>query len=159
MCIVFHFDTILLYSIWNKKFQLKKFQFSEKIYFLKKIQMTPIPGFPVSLQCHRLSTVIHRQWREPVVELNISWNVITTWLTRFQRNAFYGPEINGYPIVCIGDLTFEIRAWPVRHVIRTRENSRLTCLNKPKPSSSRQSYIPSCHNCVELAIFVGKCAT
>ena len=37
----------------------------------------------------------------------------------------YGPEINGYPIVYIGDLTFEIRARAVRHVIRTRGNSRL----------------------------------
>ena len=54
-----------------------------------------------------------------LVELNISWNVITTWLTRFQRNAFYGPEINGDPIVYIGDLTFE-RCGASRHQ-NTRE--------------------------------------
>ena len=30
---------------------------------------------------------------------------------------FYGPEINGNPIVYIGDLTFEIRARAVCHVI------------------------------------------
>ena len=42
---------------------------------------------------------------------------------RFHRNAFNGPEINGNPIVYIGDLTFEIRARAVRHVIMeyTRE--------------------------------------
>ena len=33
------------------------------------------------------------------------------------RNAFYGPEINGNPIVYIGDLTFETRARALRHVI------------------------------------------
>ena len=38
-------------------------------------------------------------------------------MIRFHRNAFYGPEINGNPIVYIGDLTFEIRARAVRHVI------------------------------------------
>ena len=45
------------------------------------------------------------------------------WLIIFHRNAFYGPEINGNLIVYIGDLTFEIRARAVRHVImeRTRE--------------------------------------
>ena len=37
-------------------------------------------------------------------------DVITIWLTRYHRNAFYSPEINGNPIVYIGDLTFEIRA-------------------------------------------------
>ena len=49
--------------------------------------------------------------------------VIATWLIRFHRNAFYGPEINANPIVYIGDLTFEIRARAVRHVImeHTRE--------------------------------------
>ena len=31
------------------------------------------------------------------------------WCTKFVRNAFNGPEINGNPIVYIGDLTFEIR--------------------------------------------------
>ena len=42
---------------------------------------------------------------------------------RFHRNAFYGPEINGNPIVYIGDLTFEIGAQAVRQVImeHTRE--------------------------------------
>ena len=42
---------------------------------------------------------------------------------RFHRNAFYGPEINGNPIVYIGDFVFEIRAQAVRHVImeHTRE--------------------------------------
>ena len=60
-----------------------------------------------------------------LIELNISWNVITTWLTRFHRNAFYGPEINGNPIAYIGDLTFEIRTRVVRIVIRTRGNSRV----------------------------------
>ena len=41
----------------------------------------------------------------------------------FHRNAFYGPEINGNPIVYIADLTFEIRARAVHHVIveHTRE--------------------------------------
>ena len=48
---------------------------------------------------------------------------MTTWLTKFHRNAFYGPEINGNPIVYIGDLTFKIRARAVRHVIRTRGRS------------------------------------
>ena len=43
----------------------------------------------------------------------------------FHSNAFYGPEINGNPIFYIGDLTFEIRVRAVRHVIRTRGNSRL----------------------------------
>ena len=40
-------------------------------------------------------------------------------------NAFYGPEINGKPIIYIGDLTFEILAQAVRHVIGTRGKSRL----------------------------------
>ena len=58
-----------------------------------------------------------------LVELNISRNVIVTWLIRFHRNAFYGPEINGNPTVYIGNLTFEIRTRAVRHVImeHTRE--------------------------------------
>ena len=41
------------------------------------------------------------------------------------KRIIYGPEINGNPIVYIGDLTFEIRARAVRHVNRTRGNSRL----------------------------------
>ena len=40
------------------------------------------------------------------------------------QKRILGPEINGNPIVYIGDLTFEIRARGVRHVIRTRVNSR-----------------------------------
>ena len=49
--------------------------------------------------------------------------LFATWLIRFHRNAFYSPEINENPIVYIGDLTFEIRARAVRHVImeHTRE--------------------------------------
>ena len=44
-------------------------------------------------------------------------------LIKFHRNAFYEPEINGNPIVCIVELTFGIRARAVRHVImqHTRE--------------------------------------
>ena len=38
-------------------------------------------------------------------------------LIKFHRNAFYGSEINGNPIVYIADLTFEIRTRAVRHVI------------------------------------------
>ena len=41
------------------------------------------------------------------------------------QKRIYCPEINGNPIVYIGDLTFEIRARVVHHVIRTRGNSRL----------------------------------
>ena len=61
--------------------------------------------------------------RVKLVELNISRNVIATWLIKFRRNTFYGPEINGNPIVYTDDLTFEIRARAVRHVImeHTRE--------------------------------------
>ena len=49
--------------------------------------------------------------------MNISRKVIATRLIRFRKNAFHGPDINGNPIVYIGDLTFEIRARAVRHVI------------------------------------------
>ena len=35
------------------------------------------------------------------------------------------PEINGNPIVYIGDLTFEIRTRAARHGIKTRGRSRL----------------------------------
>ena len=59
-----------------------------------------------------------------LVKLNI-WNVNTKWFTRFHRNAFYGPEIIGNPIVYIGHLTFEIRARAAPHVITARGNSRL----------------------------------
>ena len=51
-----------------------------------------------------------------------------TRLTRYRENAFHDPKINGNPIVYIvyiGDLTFEIRTRAVRHVNRTRGNSRL----------------------------------
>ena len=41
------------------------------------------------------------------------------------RKGIYGHEINGNPIVFIGDLTFEIRERAVPHVIGTRGNSRL----------------------------------
>ena len=45
------------------------------------------------------------------------------------QKRIYGPGINGSPTVYIGDpggdLTFEIRARAVCHVIRTRGNSRL----------------------------------
>ena len=48
------------------------------------------------------------------------------WSTIFHGNAFYDSEINGNPIIYIGDLTlFEIRAWAVSHVSRTQGNSRL----------------------------------
>ena len=40
-----------------------------------------------------------------------------TWLTTFHRNALHDPEINGNTIVYIGDITFEIRARAVRHII------------------------------------------
>ena len=61
------------------------------------------------------------------MKLNISRIIIVPWLIRFHRNAFNGPEINGNPIVYIGNLTFEIRTRAVRHVImeHTRE-PRLT---------------------------------
>ena len=52
-----------------------------------------------------------------LVQLDIPRTVIATWLIRFQRNASYGPEINGNSIVYIGSITFEIRTRAVRHVI------------------------------------------
>ena len=56
--------------------------------------------------------------------MNISRNFIVTWLIRFHRKAFYGPEINGTPIVYIGDITCEIRARVARHVIIAMEHTR-----------------------------------
>ena len=86
-----------------------------------------------------------------------------TWLTRFYRNAFYGLEINGNPIVHIGDLIFEICARAVGHVIRTQGTPAWT---KGKPSSSRQrhtnlfKYGYICRMCRTLHFrWKGQCAT
>ena len=137
-CILISFYSILFEkNIFNQ--EKTTFINSQDKYFPEKY--TRIHGFPFLISSHRLSTVIHRQWQESVKCLNgmeeepseiavvqisrTEWNFIMTWLTRFHGNAFYGPEINGKPIVYIGDLTSEIRARAARHVIRTRGNSRL----------------------------------
>ena len=57
---------------------------------------------------------------------------------QISQNAFYGPEINGNPIVYIGDLTFEIRPRAVRHVIMEHEGT--PAWTKAKPSSSVRSH-------------------
>ena len=89
------------------------------------------------------------------------WTVFMIRFIIIQRKAFYGPGINGNPNVYIDDRAFEILARAVRHVIRTRGNSRL---NKIKPSSHRRSYWKTSrpvmpriyHRYLEPAIFVGK---
>ena len=59
-----------------------------------------------------------------VVQISRTEYIVTFYddmLTRVHRNALYGPEINGNPIIYIG---YHIRTSAVRHVIRTRGNSR-----------------------------------
>ena len=53
------------------------------------------------------------------------WTVFVMWLIIIHRTAFNGPGINGNPNIYIDDRSFEILARAVRHVIRTRGNSRL----------------------------------
>ena len=128
-------------NIFVKK---KTFINSENKYFSLKIKYSwhQSKAAPVSFQCHRLSTVIHRQWQESVKccckqhaegpsEIDVVQISRTEYITKCYRSMveqipqkrIYDPEINGNPIVYISDLTFEIRARAVRHVImeHTRE--------------------------------------
>ena len=76
-----------------------------------------------------------------------------TWLTRFHRNAFHGPEINRNPIVYIGGLTFDIRARAVHH------KQKLNLHQVGEPIKRQVDY----NGCVELEnsplSLEGQCAT
>ena len=70
MCIVLYFEIILFHFIWNLFILKKTFIKSDNKYFPQKYSLHQSKAAPVSLQCHRLSTVIHRQWQESVKCLN-----------------------------------------------------------------------------------------
>ena len=84
--------------------------------------------------------------------------IFTIWLITFNRNAFDVAKIGADLFVYICDVTFEIRARAERHVIGTREKSRLnksqTFIKQATPSkniptcwSTDVSYL--CRTCVE----------
>ena len=90
----------------------------------------------------------------------------TEYITKCYRNTVdqipqkrsYGPEINGNPIVYIADLTFEIRARAVRHVImeHTRELKWAIPLKDISTCSSTDIY----HMCRTRHFrWKGRCAT
>ena len=150
----------LFYLIWNEYLFNNKiiniYQFSEQI-FSWIIQLTPIQAFPctyVSFQCHRLSTVSHRRWQESVkyckqhaedpsekavVQISLTEYIMKCYhdmveQTPQQRNV---RPWNQWESHCFGDLTFEIRARAVRHVI---EHEGTPVWTKAKPSPSRRSH-------------------
>ena len=127
MCIVLYFEIILFHFIWNEYLSIKKNTLinSEDKCFPQKHSWHQSKTAPVSFQCHRLSTVIHRQWQESVKccnlhakgpsEITVVQISPTDYVTKCYRKMvdqipqkrILRPEINGNPTVYIGDLTFE----------------------------------------------------
>ena len=67
ICIVLYLENISFYLIWKKYFLIKRKKINSQIkYFPEKYNWHQSKAFPVSFQCHMLSTVIHRQWQESV---------------------------------------------------------------------------------------------
>ena len=90
----FHLILFQINMFWLKQM----YQFPEQIFFYRKQSWNQSKACLQLLQCHRLSTMINRQWQKPI--------------KCCKQNAY------------IGDLTSEIRAWAVRRVIRVRGNPR-----------------------------------
>ena len=132
--------------------------------FLKNIKLTPIRccprliSMPRAIDCDPqavtgVSQVLLNSMQKrpseiaevPIRRTEYITKCYVTRLIRFHRSTFYGPEINGNPLVYMGDLIFEIRARAVRHVIKWAI-----------PLKGIPTWTSTDNICVELAIFVQK---
>ena len=142
ICIVLYFDNILFYLIWKKYFLIKRKIISilrSNIFLKNTVDTNPrlSPSHFNATGCRlwsagsdrSQSSVVNSMQMGPseiaVVQISRTEYIMTCYHDMVDQIPLKRPEINGNPIVYISDLTFEIRARAVRHVIRTRGSSRL----------------------------------
>ena len=149
-------------------------------YFPEKYSWHQSKAFPVSFQCHRLSTVIHRQWQESVKCCKqhadgAQWNSCCTnqsnWTYHEMLSRHGWPDSTETHFMALKSMGIPLFTSVTSHLIfahercvTSSEHEGTLAWTKAKPSSSRRShqktYLPvqvRIHIVfVELAIFVGK---